>query len=135
MMTPAQHYAEAARLATSSQRVIERATTNTVKEVLEVATVHAHLAQVHATLALAGSTFLAQREGMYPTAANELADVLTGTPSTLSPDRQRLEAARQALIETGYFTPEQVGDDIAPRITELLGAQGIVARAWTGMQS
>ncbi|HEY9367547.1 hypothetical protein [Streptomyces sp.] len=34
----------------------------------------------------------------------------------------RLEAARQALIRDGYFTAEQVGDDIAPRITERLAA-------------
>lgn len=32
----------------------------------------------------------------------------------------RLELARQALIGTGYFTADQVGDDIAPRITELV---------------
>ena len=24
--------------------------------------------------------------------------------------------AKQALVDTGYFTPEQVGDDIGPRI-------------------
>jgi hypothetical protein len=33
--------------------------------------------------------------------------------------RLQLERAKEALIATGYFTPEQVGDDIAPRITEL----------------
>jgi hypothetical protein len=32
---------------------------------------------------------------------------------------QRLHLARQALTATGYFTPDQIGDDIAPRITEL----------------
>lgn len=31
----------------------------------------------------------------------------------------QLAKARQALVATGYFTTEQVGDDIAPRITEL----------------
>jgi chromosome segregation ATPase len=39
-------------------------------------------------------------------------------------DRQaalaRLELARGALLRDGYFTPEQVGDDIAPRIVEVL---------------
>lgn len=34
-------------------------------------------------------------------------------------DQERLEAARVALVGTGYFTSEQVGADIAPRITEL----------------
>lgn len=33
---------------------------------------------------------------------------------------QRLTAARDALVATGYFTAEQVGDDIAPRITEMV---------------
>ena len=31
----------------------------------------------------------------------------------------RLRLAKDALIATGYFKPEEVGDDIAPRITEL----------------
>lgn len=31
----------------------------------------------------------------------------------------RLALAREALVMTGYFTPEQVGDDVAPRILEL----------------
>lgn len=31
----------------------------------------------------------------------------------------RLKLAREALVATGYFTPDQVGDDIAPRITEM----------------
>ncbi len=34
--------------------------------------------------------------------------------------RKRLELARQSLIEDGYFDPDQVGNDIAPRITEWL---------------
>lgn len=33
--------------------------------------------------------------------------------------RRRLELARQALIADGYFTADEVGDDIAPRIGEL----------------
>jgi hypothetical protein len=35
---------------------------------------------------------------------------------------RRVSLAREALIGTGYFTPDQVGDDIAPRITELWSA-------------
>src|SRR5690606_41968308 len=31
---------------------------------------------------------------------------------------RRLALARDALLKDGYFTPEQVGPDIAPRITE-----------------
>lgn len=34
----------------------------------------------------------------------------------------RLQRAREALLLDGYFTPEQVGDDIAPRIIERLAA-------------
>jgi hypothetical protein len=33
--------------------------------------------------------------------------------------QQRIRMAREALIETGYFRADQVGDDIAPRIVEL----------------
>lgn len=40
----------------------------------------------------------------------------------LSIAEERLQLARRALIQTGYFTAEQVGDDIAPRITELYSA-------------
>lgn len=32
--------------------------------------------------------------------------------------RARIALARQAFIADGYFTPDEVGDDIAPRITE-----------------
>lgn len=39
-----------------------------------------------------------------------------------SDDSTRLALARQALIDTGYFTPEQVGPDVAPRIIELHAA-------------
>ena len=34
----------------------------------------------------------------------------------------RLTLARNALIATGYFTADQVGDDVAPRITEMFAA-------------
>lgn len=33
---------------------------------------------------------------------------------------ERLRLARQAIINDGYFTEDQVGPDIAPRITELI---------------
>lgn len=35
---------------------------------------------------------------------------------------ERIKLARHVLIELGYFTPEQVGDDVAPRITEMFSA-------------
>jgi hypothetical protein len=35
----------------------------------------------------------------------------------------RIELARQALIDTGYFTADEVGPDIAPRITEFHAVQ------------
>jgi hypothetical protein len=34
-------------------------------------------------------------------------------------DAERLLLAKAALVATGYFTEDQIGDDIAPRITEL----------------
>lgn len=36
--------------------------------------------------------------------------------------RQRLELAKQAVISVGYFVPDEVGDDVAPRILELIEA-------------
>lgn len=36
--------------------------------------------------------------------------------------RKRLDRARAVLVADGYFTPDQVGDDIAPRILERLAA-------------
>jgi hypothetical protein len=37
----------------------------------------------------------------------------------MSDVQSRLDAAKRALVGTGYFTAEEVGDDLAPRITEL----------------
>jgi hypothetical protein len=39
--------------------------------------------------------------------------------------RELHRLAREAIIATGYFTPEQVGDDLAPRITEMFSAYGM----------
>jgi hypothetical protein len=36
--------------------------------------------------------------------------------------RQRLDLARQALLDDGYFPAGEVSDDVAPRITERLSA-------------
>lgn len=36
--------------------------------------------------------------------------------------RERINLAIVALIKTGYFTPDQVDDDVAPRITEMYSA-------------
>ena len=49
---------------------------------------------------------LAEREETEPTAA-----------------AQRLALAQQALVATGYFTADQVDDDVAPRIIELNSAR------------
>jgi hypothetical protein len=38
------------------------------------------------------------------------------------PDEERLRLARSALVGTGYFTADEVGPDVAPRITELHAA-------------
>lgn len=37
----------------------------------------------------------------------------------LSNAEERLQLARGALVNTGYFTEDEVSDDVAPRITEL----------------
>jgi hypothetical protein len=58
------------------------------------------------------------------------ADTISGVEPPLSlptdqlvdPDVERLCRAREALVATDYFTAEQVGDDIAARITELHAA-------------
>ena len=36
---------------------------------------------------------------------------------------ERLELARRALVQTGYFRTDEVGPDVAPRITELWAAR------------
>jgi hypothetical protein len=54
--------------------------------------------------------------------ASELLFVTRQMSAAGSADAERLELARQALIESGYFTADQVGADIAPRIVELLAA-------------
>lgn len=53
--------------------------------------------------------------------ASVVVDVLDPpTPETVADERLRL--ARNALVATGYFTADQVGDDVAPRITEMASA-------------
>lgn len=53
-------------------------------------------------------------------------DALRDENERLHLDREalsvRLTLARNALIATGYFTADQVGDDVAPRITEMFAA-------------
>lgn len=48
-------------------------------------------------------------------------------------DRLRLDLARRALVGTGYFTEAEVGDDIAPRITELAAALSHDTDAWAAV--
>jgi hypothetical protein len=48
-----------------------------------------------------------------------------GTMGGKSVDSQRLASAKSALVATGYFKADQVGDDIAPRIIELASALGL----------
>lgn len=36
--------------------------------------------------------------------------------------QERIELAKDALVGAGYFTADEVGDDIAPRITEMVSA-------------
>jgi hypothetical protein len=56
------------------------------------------------------------------------ADTISGvepplpTDQLVDPDVERLCRAREALVATGYFTAEQVGDDIAARVLELFWA-------------
>ncbi len=42
--------------------------------------------------------------------------------TSLETAEERLELARQALVSTGHFSADEVGDDVAPRITELWSA-------------
>lgn len=61
-------------------------------------------------------------EAVRATLAHETA---TETPPTPTPDdqscqnaKERLRLARQAMVDIGYFTEHEVGDDVAPRIWE-----------------
>lgn len=36
--------------------------------------------------------------------------------------RKRLDLAKEALVKTGYYIPDQVDDDVAPRIIEMYSA-------------
>jgi hypothetical protein len=48
--------------------------------------------------------------------------IVAGERERLLAAEERVQLARQALLADGYFTEEQVGDDIAPRIIERLSA-------------
>lgn len=78
MATPADHYREAQRL-TEAARADFRDAGEGRARVLAESRAHVALAaaQAHATLALAGATFLASRDGLYPSAANDFVDALT----------------------------------------------------------
>lgn len=57
-----------------------------------------------------------------------LADLETARES-LGTAEERLSLARGALVRTGYFTAAEVGDDVAPRISELNSAWAAYADA------
>lgn len=57
-MTGPEHYQKAERILERVNRAIEQATSNTVDEVVEMATVSLAAARAHATLALAAATAL-----------------------------------------------------------------------------
>jgi hypothetical protein len=83
-MDPASHYREAERLlegqADALQQIHDQGTATAAD--LHLASMLAAKAHAHATLALAGATFLAANPGMYQTAANDLIDAITGGPTT-----------------------------------------------------
>lgn len=91
-MTPAEHYTEAERLIELCE---QSSTTKWVAENLAAA-------QAHATLALAGATFLAGSPGMYSTTADEFVDAITPTPHPLAGPVAKANAeARAALKAAG----------------------------------
>jgi hypothetical protein len=51
-----------------------------------------------------------------------LREVIENMREARDREARRVNAARQALIDTKYFTAEQVDPDIAPRITEMFNA-------------
>lgn len=52
-------------------------------------------------------------------AFSDLADYAEAERERANLAESRLRLARNALVATGYFSEEQVGDDVAPRIIEL----------------
>lgn len=86
-MTPAEHYLNAEALLDRS-RGITRGTLDDISVLNE--------AQVHATLALAGATFLHGQGGVYPTTHDAFVDAIMPTtvePLTFEQAAERLEAA------------------------------------------
>jgi hypothetical protein len=59
-MTGPEHYREAERLIGNVKREVERATADTINDVIETACVTIAASQVHATLALAAATALTE---------------------------------------------------------------------------
>jgi hypothetical protein len=59
-----------------------------------------------------------------PTAADQVtrARAVADEAAASEAMRARLNLAKAALVRTGYFTADQVSDDIAPRITEMHSA-------------
>jgi hypothetical protein len=114
-MTGPEHYREAQAYIQASK--IKNISHETRQESLAIA-------QVHASLALAAATAAnIRRNGAIDVEVGQWAEVLGGTAVASRPlDRERLNRAKQALVDTGYFTPDQVGNDIAPRIIELYRA-------------
>lgn len=51
--------------------------------------------------------------------AADVESLLNRLLTSLEAAEERLELAKQALVGTGHFSADEVGDDIAPRITEL----------------
>lgn len=65
----------------------------------------------------------------YAMLSPEAAGALVAEYNRLRNQEERLNMARQVLIEDGYFRPDEVGDDLAPRLIEWLSHKRSTYRA------
>ena len=62
--------------------------------------------------------------------AADVESLLNRLLTSLEAAEERLELAKQALVGTGHFTADEVGDDVAPRITELWSTRLAAPGRW-----
>lgn len=70
------------------------------------------------TISSLAELYQAALEAIRATLAHETAANDVGEDQSCQNAKERLRLARQAMIDIGYFTEDEVGDDVAPRIWE-----------------
>lgn len=109
-----------------------RGATQAMDRIGQAENVHAVLGGIPPARDIEGTTVCTPIPAETLTRMSEVpAELLTEQQRTRADNAEaRLRLVREALVRDGYFTADEVGDDIAPRITELATVRELAARGF-----